>query len=182
MTRRKDGKIGERELQIQIALAGLEDNTYMSIDQAVTALGVCRSALWTRAKGGKGSKRTVAGIDEARREGVGAMDQYVISNGKSLRHPFIREMAEKLRETRVASSSEFVPPLGPSRSHAFIVRHPHLKTMKSKAIETARIKEVTSEQVHNFNSELRRIVAEHNIRLENIFNADETGITLISFG
>jgi hypothetical protein len=37
-------------------------------------------------------------------------------------------------------------------------------------------KQVTSEQVHNFNAELRRIIIEHKIQLDNIFNVDETGI------
>lgn len=47
---------------------------------------------------------------------------------------------------------------------------------QSKSIETAHIKEVTSEQVRNFNIELHRIIAEHIIKLENIFNVDETDI------
>ena len=96
--------------------------------------------------------------------------------GNPVRYPFIHEMAEKLRETRVASTSEFIPPLSPEWIKQLLRRHSHLKSKKSKAIETARIKEVTSEQVINFNTELRRIIAEHNIRLENIFNADETRI------
>ena len=98
------------------------------------------------------------------------------ATGNSVRHPFMLEMAEKLRETHVASASKFTPPLGPEWVKQFLSRHPYLKTKKSKAIETARIKEVTSEQVRNFNTELRRIIKEHNIWLKNIFNADETGI------
>ena len=96
--------------------------------------------------------------------------------GNPVRHLFMLEMAEKLTETRVASASKFTPPLGPEWVKQFLSRHPHLKTKKSKAIETARIKEVTSEQVRNFNTELCHIIEEHNIRLENIFNADETGM------
>ena len=43
-------------------------------------------------------------------------------------------------------------------------------------IEAARIKEVTREQVVNFNNEFRKVIQEKNIKLENIYNCDETGI------
>ena len=46
----------------------------------------------------------------------------------------------------------------------------------SCVIETACIKDVIKEKVLHFYAELCRIISEHNIRLENIFNADETGI------
>ena len=53
MTRRKKGKVIEREKQVQIALAGLRDGTYMSVDQVVMALGVSKTTLHRRLKGGK---------------------------------------------------------------------------------------------------------------------------------
>ena len=43
------------------------------------------------------------------------------------------------------------------------------------AIETARIKDVTKEQVFHFDGELHRIIREHHICLEDVFNTDETG-------
>ena len=45
----------------------------------------------------------------------------------------------------------------------------------TRAIETAHIKDVTKELVLHFNEEFRRVIEDHNIRLENIYNADETG-------
>jgi transcriptional regulator of acetoin/glycerol metabolism len=53
MACRKNGKVAERERQVQIALAGLQNGTYMSIDQAVAALGVPKTTLYRRVKGGK---------------------------------------------------------------------------------------------------------------------------------
>ena len=44
----------------------------------------------------------------------------------------------------------------------------------TQAIETARIKDITKEQVLHFNKELRRVIQEYDIQLENIFNVDET--------
>jgi hypothetical protein len=99
------------------------------------------------------------------------------ATGNPARYPFILEMAEKLRETRLALTSEFIPPLGSSWPKRFLRRHPYLttKNLKSKAIETAR-KQVTSEQVRNFDAELRHIIVEHKIQLDNVFNVNETGI------
>ena len=178
MTLRKNGKVTERERQVQIALAGLRDGTYMSVDQAVAALGVSKTTLYRRVKGGKSRGEAQEWRQALTKQEEKALAKWISmssATGNPVRHPFIHEMAEKLRETRVASTSEFTLPLGPDWTNRFLRRHPHLKTKKSKPIETAR-KEVTSEQVHNFNTELRRIIIEHNIRLENIFNVDETGI------
>jgi len=183
MTRRKNGKVREREQQVQIALAGLRDGTYTSIDQAVAALGVPKSTLSRRTKGGKSRSEAQEWRGALTRQEEKALAKWIsmsAATGNPVRHPFIREMAEELRKTHVSSNSEFTLPLGPDWTKAFLRRHPHLKTKKSKAIEAA-CKEVTSEQVRNFNTELRRVIAEYNIRLENIFNVDETGKLLYIF-
>jgi hypothetical protein len=54
-------------------------------------------------------------------------------------------------------------------------RHTHLKTKLARAIETAHIKEVTQEQVINFNNKFHNVIQEENISLENIYDCDETG-------
>ena len=53
MIRHKNEKPTEYERQVQIALAGLHDGTYKSIDQAVATLGVSKSTLYCWVKGGK---------------------------------------------------------------------------------------------------------------------------------
>src|SRR5437868_8341516 len=44
----------------------------------------------------------------------------------------------------------------------------------TRAIEATHIWNVTEEQIHHFNKDLYCIIREHNIRLKEIFNADET--------
>ena len=51
----------------------------------------------------------------------------------------------------------------------------------TRAIELSRIKNVTKEQVLHFNAEFHRLIAEHNIRLEDTFNADGTGVQRHTF-
>ena len=95
------------------------------------------------------------------------------ATGNPVQHTFIREMAEKLLQQRLPN--EIVSSLGSSWVPSFLRRHRHLKTKMTQAIETARIKDITKEQVLHFNKELRRVIQEHDIQLENIFNVDETG-------
>ena len=83
-------------------------------------------------------------------------------------------MAEHLIKQRIRDN-EIIPQLGDSWVPSFLRCHRHLKTTMTHAIEMSRMKEVTKEQVLHFNEEFRRLIKEHNIRLEDIFNADETG-------
>ena len=61
-------------------------------------------------------------------------------------------MAEGIRRSRVNVVDKFLRPIGSTWLHAFFRRHPHLKTKLSKAIEMARIKDVTKEQSPQFQS------------------------------
>ena len=149
MTRRKSQKTAERERQVQIALAGLRDGTYRSVDQAVAELGVSKTTLHRRIKGGKSQSEAQEWRQALSRQEEKALVNWISmssATGNPVRYPFIREMAEKLRESRVTSNlSEFTLPLGRDWVRRFLARHPDLKTKRSKAIETARIKEVTSQ-------------------------------------
>jgi len=99
--------------------------------------------------------------------------------GNPVSHNYILQIAKKIREPHVTSQPEFTRPLGPSWVHQFLSRHTSLKTKPSRAIESARIKDVTHDHVLHFNQELRRLIKERDIKLENIYNADETGTSVI---
>ena len=53
MVRRRSEKAAERQRNVPLALAGLNDGTYTSIGQACRALGVSKMTLHRRVKGGK---------------------------------------------------------------------------------------------------------------------------------
>ena len=78
------------------------------------------------------------------------------ASGNPVQHDFIREMAEKLIKQRLPN--EIVPQLGSSWVPSFLRRHRYLKTKMTRTIETARIRDVTEEQIRHFNEELRRII------------------------
>jgi len=89
-------------------------------------------------------------------------------------HHYIKEMVQGIRKSRADVQPEYLRPIGKNWMEAFLQYHSHLKTKLARAIEAARMKEVTREQVINFNDEFRRIIREKNIRLEDIYNCDET--------
>src|SRR5438552_16237914 len=86
----------------------LQDGTYSRVDQVVTALGVSKTTLHRRVKGGKSRREAQEWRQNLRKQEEKALAWWISTSaatGNPVWHPFIREVAEKLRETRVASSS-----------------------------------------------------------------------------
>jgi Tc5 transposase DNA-binding domain len=177
MVRRLDPAAAERESKLELALAGLADGTYTSIDHAVSVLRVPKTTLFRRVHGGKTRNEAAEWRQLLTKHEEKALAQWISTStvsGHPVRHSVIHN-TENLRWKRVSQHSRFVPPIAPTWVPAFLRRHPHLKTKLSRAIEVARVTDVTAESVIHFNQELRRIIRDHNIKLENTFNMDETG-------
>lgn len=164
---------------MQLALAGLDDGTYRSVDHAIKELGVPRSTLRRRRSGekprweGKENERLLTNHEE---KALADWISLCTVAGNPVDYSFIKEMAEELRKSKMKSTGQFVRPIGTTWVPRFLERHFHLKTKISKAIESARVRDVTKEQFLEFNSEFRCIIHENNLELQNIYNADETGI------
>ena len=73
-------------------------------------------------------------------------------------HPYAKEMAEEIRKSREGEREESLRPLGTTWMEAFLGRHPQLRTKLSKAIEGSRVRDVTREQILNFNREFRHTI------------------------
>jgi hypothetical protein len=177
MVRPHNEKAEEAEKKMKIAIAGMKDRTYRSVDQAAKELSISKTTLIRRLKGGKSrseGQETNQLLTTQEEKALATWISTSTATGNPVQHEFIREMAEKLIKQRIPNN-QFVPPIGLTWVPSFLRRHRYLKTKMTRAIETARIKDVTKELVLHFNDEFRRIIQEHNIRLENIFNADETG-------
>jgi len=98
-----------------------------------------------------------------------------------LKHPFIRELAEEIRSSRWRppdNSPLCQPAIGNTWVQRFIHRHPELETASSQTIEAARVREVTKEGLELWFDEFEKTVAEKNIRIEDIYNMDETGFAI----
>jgi len=163
---------------VEKAIIGIKDGTYASVNQAAKELKVSKATLYRRLKGGKSRSEAQEKHQLLTKNEESVLAKWIASfaaSGNPVQHDFIRKMAEKLRKRRVAPNGQFVPLIGPTWAPQFLRRHLHLKTKMTRAIETARIKDITKELVLHFNEEFHRVIEDHNIRLENIYNADETG-------
>ena len=176
MVRRINEKAEDAEKAIQKAIAGIKDRTYRSIDHAAQEVGVSKATLHRRMNAGRSrseAKQAAQRLTPQEKKALASWISTPTAAGNPVQHDFIREMAEKLIKQRLPN--EIVPQLGSSWVPSFLRRHRHLKTKMTRAIETACVKDVTEEQIRHFNEELRRVIREHNIRLKDTFNADETG-------
>ena len=183
MVRPINVKAEEREKAIEKAIAGIKDRTYRSIDQAAKELGVSKAILHWQLKGGKSrseGKENQQQLTPQEEKALAAWIGASTATGNPIQHDFIREMAEHLIKHRVGDNQP-IPQLGSSWVPSFLRRHRHLKTTMTRAIELSRIKNVTKEQVLHFNAEFHWLIAEYNIRLEDTFNADETGVQRHTF-
>lgn len=177
MVRPINNKAEEVEKAIQRAIEGFKKGLYQSVNHAAKECGVSRTTLSRRLKGGKSRSEGQENNQLLTPQEENALASWIstaTSAGHPIQHDFIREMAEEVIKHR-AADDQILTRLGCTWVPAFLRRHRHLKTKMTRAIEAARIKEVTKEQILHFNEELRRVIREHNVRLENIYNADETG-------
>src|SRR5436853_7165065 len=68
--------------------------------------------------------------------------------------------------------------IGESWVQRFIHRHPDLETAYSHTIQVAHTKEVTNDALDQWFDELKRTIEEKNIRIEDMYNMDETEFSI----
>src|SRR5262249_47235247 len=101
--------------------------------------------------------------------------------GHPLKYSLIREIAEELRQHRLADIDDDgiqyinYEPIG---QEWFINHYPQLKMVYSKTIEVPQVKDVTYETVERFYDELKYMIDEFEISPENCYNMDETGSSI----
>ena len=100
--------------------------------------------------------------------------QHLSATGHPVRHPFLVELAEEIRDQRLKADNVVRRPLGQKWVQRFLKRNPALKSQLAKSIEQACV-EVTKEQVLAWFSVFQCAVKENNVKPENIYNMDETG-------
>jgi len=163
------------------ALAGLNDGTFVHVREAARATGITRSTIRRHLHGGLSKReaqhsRQQLSPDEER--ALAKWVQRLSSTGHPVHHPFLRELAEEIGKPRVMADELVVDPsrrkLGKHWVSRFLARNPILQSKVAKNIEAAR-KEVTEAQLENWFQQFKHVVAEYGIQPEHIYNMDETG-------
>jgi hypothetical protein len=178
MGHKRSREATEREAKTALALEGVWNSTYADAKHAADSLGVSASTLSKRLKGRKSKSEARETQQHLSRQEEKALVDWIsqaTAAGNPVPHEYIKEMAEEIKRARVGDG-EFMPPFGTTWTRVFLKRYPQLKTKLSKAIELARAKDVTREQILAFNQEFRQAIQEKQIKPEHIYNCDETGI------
>jgi len=184
MPARKSQNRAEADKRIEKALEELASGRFRSIREAARSNDVSHVTLLRRMGGGKSTAESrewqqILTIPEE--NALAECITRLAILGHPLKHPFIRELAEEIRSSRWRppdNSPLCQPAIGNTWVQRFIHRHPELETASSQTIEAARVREVTKEGLELWFDEFEKTVAEKNIRIEDIYNMDETGFAI----
>ena len=127
---RHNKECAERKVQMKIAVDGVQNGTYMSVDHAVKALGVSRTTLRRRLKGGKTRKEAREPTQLLTVQEEKALADWITNAtalGNPVTHSYIKEVAEGIRTSRADVVNEFLRPIGTSWLKVFLRRHPHYR-------------------------------------------------------
>ena len=105
------------------------------------------------------------------------------ASGYAPRYETLRQLAEIIRERRVKTNSGEIPvkvydPIGKEWVPRFIQRHPELASIRLRSVDASRIKAASPERLQRWFDDLKKVLAEFNIKPENIYNMDESGFAI----
>ena len=153
MLARKSQKRAEADKRIQKALNELLRGQFQSVREAARANNVAHTTLLRRMDGGKStaeSRQSQQILTIPEENALAECITHLAIVGHLPKHAFIGELAEEIRSSRNNPSEIYPscqPSIGESWVQRFIHRHPELETACSHAIEAARIKDVTKENL-----------------------------------
>jgi len=177
MTRRRSEKAARTNALVDEAIDGIKTKRFKSAYEAAKTLDISVTTLARRMAGGKNiaeSREDQQKLTIAEEQAIAEQVSQLSETGFPVTHPWLHEMAEKLRE-RHTDDSQFLTPLGQQWATRFLQRHPNLKTVMGRAIEAARLKEATTNAMTHFLDEFQRVINEYSIDVGNIYNFDESG-------
>jgi hypothetical protein len=96
----------------------------------------------------------------------------------------LRQLAEIIRERRIKKTDtgtvqvKVYDEIGKDWVPRFIQRHPELASVRSRLIDSVRIKDTSSERLQCWFDDLKKVLAEFNIKPENMYNMDESGFAI----
>ena len=165
-----------REQAIQLAIRDLESGVYTSQRAAAAAWGIPRSSLRARLAGRL--PHAIAHQNQQRLSSV--QEDFLVnwildedSRAQPPSHARVREMA-----TRILRLGNDHDPLGQRWLQSFMARQPRVSSIIGRSIEVARADAASPAIVRAFLELFERTRIELNIKLDDIWNMDETGIAL----
>jgi hypothetical protein len=165
-----------REHAIQCAISDYKSGVYTGQRKAAAAYGIPRSLLRSRLEGH--TPHTIAHAQQQRLtpEQEGFLVRWILeedARSQPPSHARVREMA-----TRILQVNGDHDPLGVHWISSFLSRQPQVSSIVGRSIEAARAESASPAQILAFLELFERTRIALNIKVEDIWNMDETGIAL----
>src|SRR2546423_1336408 len=131
--------------QLDNALAGLNDGTFVHVREASRVTGITRSTIGRHLHGGlskREAQRSRQQFPPNEELALAKWVQHLSSIGHPVHHSFLHELAEEIRKPHMVDSSEILTKLGKNWVSRFLSQNPILQSKVTKNIE-ASCKEVT---------------------------------------
>lgn len=188
MPRKRSVKAAQSRASIETAVEAYESGKYKTIYATAKALGVSETTLRARVNG----RGTYVDASEDKQLLSKAEETMLVKrcteltkNGFPPRKRTIEEMAMEIIRRRVRKINDeegmelvHYPPIGKDWIRRFLNRHTDLKVKRTRRIDAARIKEVSSEKVTEWFDTMKEVIREYKIKPENMYNMDETGFSI----
>ena len=190
MVRRKSLNAAQIDSQVTQAVLGIKSGLYKSAYEAAKVLGLPRNTITRHVNRGltRSQARQKQQILSSAQENILLkwIKELTIS-GYSLGHRLLKEIAEELRRKQTynldnmsSSSLEPIPnyQLGQNWVPRFIQRHPHLRVVIGRQIESVQMDRATKEVLGEWFDAYKKLVLEEKIAQENTYNMDESGFSI----
>jgi Tc5 transposase DNA-binding domain len=141
MARKRSEKEAANAELVAKAIAGLNDGTYKTVNQASLATGAPRTTVYRHLNGGLSRVEAHAHQQALLPNEERILESCILrlsTKGHHITHQFVRDLAEGIRVPRLEEEQAVIKPLGDAWIQRFIQRHPSLKTVAATSIDRAR--------------------------------------------
>ena len=186
MTHPKDPHAVEKEAQLQEAITAVLNGEH-TCHSAAIAFNVTRRTLYTRVNGNvkpcNQAHKSEQNLTHAEEKELVRWITLLTISGYPPRYETLRRLAEIIRDRRIKTSDGEVPlkvydKIGKEWVPRFLRRHSELASIYPRSIDAVRIKDCSPEWLQRWFDDLKKVLAEFNIKPENIYNMDESGFAI----
>ena len=177
----------EKEARLQEAIKAVRKKQY-SCHTAAIVFNVRRRTLYDRVKKNRNPCNLAhehnQNLTHAEEKELVRWITRLTITGYPPRYETLREMAEEIRKRRVKNINNEdmllveYEDIGKHWVRRFLQRHSELVSITPRSIDAVRVKDTTPERLQQWFDDLEKVVAEYNIKPENMYNMDESGFAI----
>ena len=187
MTCPKNPEAVQKEARLQEAIAAVKRGEH-TCHSAAPAFGVRRRTLYGRVNENRKPRNQAQEnnqiLTHAEEKELVRWITLLTISGYPPRYATLRQLAEIIRKQRVKSSENskiqatVYNEIGEQWVGRFLGRHPELASVRPRSIDAVRVKDTSPERLQHWFNDLEKVLAEFNIKSENIYNMDESGFAI----